>query len=84
LSENIASGKVDEAIAILKEIELDLFNALGNFEEPGKINLTEFMERNFMFNMPLDQFSYLTGRSLTIFKRDFRKAFYTSPQKWLT
>jgi AraC-like DNA-binding protein len=84
LPENIASGKVDEAITILKEIDMDLFHALGNFEDPGKINLTEFMERNFMFNMPLDQFSYLTGRSLTTFKRDFRKAFFTSPQKWLT
>jgi AraC family transcriptional regulator, exoenzyme S synthesis regulatory protein ExsA len=84
LPENIAAGKVEEAIAILKEIDVDLFNALGHFEEPGKINLTEFMERNFMFNMPLDQFSYLTGRSLTTFKRDFRKAFYTSPQKWIT
>jgi AraC family transcriptional regulator, exoenzyme S synthesis regulatory protein ExsA len=84
LPENIAAGKVDEAIAILKEIDVDLFNALGNFEEPGKINLTEFMEKNFMFNMPLDEFSYLTGRSLTTFKRDFRKAFYISPQKWLT
>jgi len=84
LPENIAAGKVDEAIAILKEINVDLFNVLGNFEEPGKINLSEFMEKNFMFNIPLDQFSYLTGRSLTTFKRDFKKAYYVSPQKWLT
>jgi AraC-like DNA-binding protein len=84
LPETIAEGKIDEAISILKELDVSLFNALGHFEEPGKINLTEFMERNFMFNMPLDQFGYLTGRSLTTFKRDFKKAFYTSPQKWLT
>ena len=84
LPENIASGKVDEAIAILKEIDIDLFHALGHFEEPGKINLTDFMEKNFVFNLPLDEFSYLTGRSLTTFKRDFAKAFYTTPQKWLT
>jgi len=83
LPENIAAGKVNEAISILKEININLFHALGDFEEPGKINLTEFMERNFMFNMPLDQFSYLTGRSLTTFKRDFKKVFYTTPQKWL-
>src|ERR1700719_1672157 len=84
LPENIASGKVDEAMAILKEIESDLLNALGNFEEPGKINISEFMEKNFMFNMPLDQFSYLTGRSLTTFKRDFKIFFYTTPRRWLT
>ena len=37
-----------------------------------------------MFNMPLEQFGYLTGRSLTTFKRDFKKAFSISPQRWLT
>jgi len=84
LPENIAEGKIDEAISILQVIDKDLFNAMGHFEEPGKINLTEFMEQHFMFNMPLDKFGYLTGRSLTTFKRDFKKAFYTTPQKWLT
>ena len=58
--EHIADGKVDEAISILQIIDTDLFNAIGNFEEPGKINLVEFMEKNFMFNMPLDKFCYLT------------------------
>ncbi|MNY56378.1 Virulence regulon transcriptional activator VirF [compost metagenome] len=34
--------------------------------------------------MPIEKFGYLTGRSLTTFKRDFAKAFNTTPQKWLT
>lgn len=84
LPENLAESKVDEAISILKLIDQDLFNSLSHFEEPGKINLTEFMEKNFMFNMPMDKFGYLTGRSLTTFKRDFKKSFSTTPQKWLT
>lgn len=37
-----------------------------------------------MFNMPLEKFGYLTGRSLTTFKRDFHKAFNSTPQRWLT
>ena len=37
-----------------------------------------------MFNMPLTKFSYLTGRSLTTFKRDFNKIFGSTPQRWLT
>ncbi len=36
-----------------------------------------------MFNMPMEKFGYLTGRSLTTFKRDFKKTFQTTPQKWL-
>jgi AraC-like DNA-binding protein len=57
---------------------------LANFNEPGKINLADFMERHYMFNMPLDKYSYLTGRSLATFRRDFKKIYNTTPQKWLT
>jgi AraC-like DNA-binding protein len=42
------------------------------------------MEKNFMFNISISKCAYLTGRSLATFKRDFQKAFGTSPQKWLT
>ena len=82
--ENIASLKITEAISILRAIDDDIDGVLANFEEPGKIDLTSFMEKNFMFNMPMEKFGYLTGRSLTTFKRDFKKAFNTTPQKWLT
>jgi len=37
-----------------------------------------------MFNMPLERFGYLTGRSLSTFNRDFRKVFQVTPQRWLT
>ena len=84
LPESIASIKIEEAINILRTIDHDIDNFLANFEEPGKINLTDFMEKNYMFNMTMDKFGYLTGRSLTTFKRDFKKVFQTTPQKWLT
>lgn len=84
LPEDIASLKITEAISILRTIDKRIDNVLANFEEPGKIDLVSYMERNFMFNLPLEKFSYLTGRSLTTFKRDFSKAFNTTPQRWLT
>jgi AraC-like DNA-binding protein len=82
--EKIASLKIAEVISILRTIDKDIDSVLMNFEEPGKIDLAGFMEKNFMFNMPLEKFGYLTGRSLTTFKRDFKKAFNTTPQRWLT
>ncbi len=82
--ENIASLKINEAINILRTIDNHIDAVLNNFEEPGKIDRAAFMEKNFMFNLPMEKFSYLTGRSLTTFKRDFKKAFNTSPQRWLT
>jgi len=82
--EDIAAIKINEAINILRIIDSDIDTILANFEEPGKIDLAGFMEKNFMFNMSMDKFSYLTGRSLSTFNRDFKKHFYTTPQKWLT
>ncbi|WP_312768085.1 AraC family transcriptional regulator [Epilithonimonas sp.] len=82
--ENIALLKINEAINILRTIDGNIDSVLNNFEEPGKIDLMTFMEKNFMFNMSLEKFGYLTGRSLTTFKRDFYKAFNSTPQRWLT
>ena len=82
--EDIADLKIREAIAILRNIDPEIDGLLTDFSEPGKINLTEFMEKNFMFNLPLEKFGYLTGRSVATFNRDFRKIFKATPQKWLT
>jgi len=81
---NIASLKITEAISILRSIDKTIDDVLCNFDEPGKIDLVTYMEKNFMFNMPMEKFGYLTGRSLTTFKRDFKKYFNSTPQKWLT
>lgn len=82
--ENLAMLKITEAISILRTIDPTIDGALANFEDPHKVELVSFMEQNYMFNMPLEKFGYLTGRSLTTFKRDFKKAFNSTPQKWLT
>lgn len=42
------------------------------------------MQQNYIFNLPLQRFAYLTGRSLSTFQRDFLKIFETTPQRWLT
>jgi AraC-like DNA-binding protein len=82
--EKLASLKIIEAITILRTIDKDIDGILANFEIPGKIDLAKYMESHFMFNLPLEKFGYLTGRSLSTFNRDFRKIFHATPQKWLT
>ncbi|BAV06032.1 transcriptional regulator, AraC family [Filimonas lacunae] len=84
IPKDIAHLKITEAVTILRTIDPEIDHVLANFEEPGKIDLADYMEKNFMFNMPLEKFSYLTGRSLTTFKRDFKKIFEITPQRWLT
>jgi AraC-like DNA-binding protein len=82
--QNLAVLKITEAISILRAIDPDIDGMLANFDDPHKVDLVGFMEKNYMFNMPTEKFGYLTGRSLTTFKRDFKKSFNTTPQKWLT
>ncbi|MBC9934704.1 AraC family transcriptional regulator [Chitinophaga qingshengii] len=75
--------KQREAIMILLQSQPELKEILFDFREPGKIDLEEFMNRNFHFNVQLKRFAYLTGRSLATFKRDFEHIFHTSPSRWL-
>jgi AraC-like DNA-binding protein len=82
--DNLAKLKITEAIAIIRNIAPDIDGILANFDKPHKIDLAAFMEKNFMFNMPLEKFGYLTGRSLTTFKRDFYHHYQLTPQRWLT
>lgn len=84
IPEKLVQVKMEEAIEILRSLHPQADSILSDFSEAGKIDLTDFMEKNYMFNIPLEKFSYLTGRSLTTFKRDFKKAFNTTPQRWLT
>lgn len=84
LPEKLIAVKTEEAIEILRSLDRKSDSVLSDFAEVGKINLADFMELNYMFNIPLAKFSYLTGRSLTTFKRDFKKTFQLSPQRWLT
>ncbi|HWI92749.1 MAG TPA: AraC family transcriptional regulator [Flavisolibacter sp.] len=49
----------------------------------NKTCLEEIMERNFIYNMRLEEFAKLTGRSLASFKRDFQSVFKTTPGRWL-
>ncbi len=84
LPEKLLSIKIIEAIEILRSLDHNVDSILSDFSVPGKINLSDYMEKNYMFNIPIEKFSSLTGRSLATFKRDFKKIFNTSPQKWLT
>lgn len=80
---NLRDTKVKEAIQLLLAIKPALNSFLFDFSEPHKIDLEKFMLANFQFNVPIEHFAKLTGRSLAGFKRDFQKIFENSPRQWL-
>jgi AraC-like DNA-binding protein len=75
--------KVKEAVKLILFTMPELSRFLFDFSEPYKIDLEKFMLSNFHFNVPVEKFARLTGRSLAGFKRDFKKTFGTSPRQWL-
>ena len=49
-----------------------------------KIELKDFMEKNFKNDMSMSEFAQASGRSLSTFKRDFKKFSELSPERWIT
>lgn len=79
----LTTMKVKELVVLLLQLQPNFKNLLFNFSEPGKLDLEAFMNQNFRFNVSLERFAYLTGRSLSTFKRDFEKVYSCKPGKWL-
>lgn len=75
--------KIKEGVLLLLHSMPGLKAFLFDFSEPHKIDLEKFMVTNFHFNIPVEKFARLTGRSLAGFKRDFQKIFGVPPRQWL-
>jgi len=78
-----ADIKREELLLILLAINPELANVFFDFAIPQKINIEAFMNSNYKFNVSLERFAYLTGRSLSAFKRDFKQVFNDTPSHWL-
>lgn len=50
---------------------------------PQKRNIKAFMQANYDKPLKVEDYAYLTGRSESTFRRDFKTFFATTPQKWL-
>jgi AraC family transcriptional regulator, exoenzyme S synthesis regulatory protein ExsA len=83
ISNDIGRLKVKEGVKLLIHTMPRLSNLLFDFSEPHKIDLQEFMLSHFNYNLPVEKFAALTGRSLAGFKRDFQKTFGMAPRQWL-
>lgn len=75
--------KTKELVLILAESDPEIKHMLFEFSDPGKLDLEAFMNGHYRYNVPLERFAFLTGRSLSGFKRDFAKLFNVTPSRWL-
>ncbi|HCO66278.1 MAG TPA: AraC family transcriptional regulator [Dysgonomonas sp.] len=81
--EAIMKLKLQEDIFSLLHIDKIFYPILFDFTEPWKIDILDFMEENYMYDLTIEDIAHYTGRSLATFKRDFKKLTLVSPQKWL-
>ncbi len=84
LPDELVPIKIREVLTIIDSVDNRASQILGTFGEIGKIDLERYMEEHYMYNLPLEKFAFLTGRSLTTFKSDFKKIFGNTPGRWLT
>jgi AraC-like DNA-binding protein len=83
IAEAFADVKREELLLILLQAQPGLTGLFFDYRTPEKINIEEFMNRNYQFNVSVERFAYLTGRSLSAFKRDFKQVFGDTPGHWL-
>lgn len=59
------------------------FQSIKKKSRKTGIDLKIVMSENFLFNLKVEEFAKLCGRSLSAFKRDFKNTFNTTPSKWI-
>jgi len=75
--------KMLELLMGLANCNDELIGQLMDFSQPSKNDLQFVMGQHFTKNLPLKEFAWLSGRSLSAFKRDFQDSFHCTPGKWL-
>lgn len=82
-SKELIRLKIEEGIDALLNIDTRFYACLFDFTDPWKVDLVQFLGENYMLDLSIEDFAHYTGRSLSTFKRDFRKISKLPPQKWL-
>ena len=75
--------KLQEGLLALLHIDKRFAPILFDFNEPWKIDIIDFMNKNYMYEFTVEDLAHYTGRSLATFKRDFKKVSDLTPEKWL-
>ena len=82
---NLLEIKFKELILdlLLSDQNKSLCSYFKSLCDKSKTSIREVMESNFIYNMKLEEFAYLSGRSITSFKKDFLHTFNCPPGQWL-
>lgn len=82
-SEEVVKLKMIEGVYVLLNTDRSLYASLFDFVEPWKIDILDYLNENYMYDLSMEEIASYTGRSLATFKRDFAKVSDLTPQKWI-
>ena len=83
LPQEVAWMKRLEGLRCVLAADRHFYASLFDFTQPWKIDLLSFMEENYLYDLSIPDLARYTGRSLSSFKRDFKKVSELTPEKWL-
>lgn len=82
-SEELLQLKMVEGMYVLLNTNKNLYASVFDFTDPWKIDILNFLENNYMNDISMEEIANYTGRSLSTFKRDFKKCSPLPPREWL-
>ena len=75
-------AEIEEFVTGVRPNKSDFQKAKQKNSKTG-IGIESVMSKNFLYNLKVEEFAKLCGRSLSAFKRDFKITFNTTPSRWI-
>lgn len=82
-SDDVLKLKMIEGVYVLLHTDRSLYASLFDFVDPWKIDIIDYLNENYMYDLSVAEIASYTGRSTATFKRDFAKVSDLTPQKWI-
>ena len=83
IPQEMAWMKRREGLRCVLAADRGFYASLFDFKQPWKIDLPSFMEENYLYDLSIPELARYSGRSLSSFKRDFKKISPLTPEKWI-
>lgn len=75
--------KVMELLYNVQDCSKNIFRQMLQLRHPVRADIHRVVESNYMLPVSLDELAYLSGRSLSSFKRDFQEIYGEPPARWI-
>ncbi|MFT3739576.1 MAG: AraC family transcriptional regulator [Breznakibacter sp.] len=83
IEENLLRLKIIELLYDIAATDENLLSQILLLKNPIQTSIVNVMEENFANPVSLSELAFLSGRSLSSFRRDFQTIYNTSPSSWI-